>query len=74
MKLTYLLPLLILSGCHTVPPAEPARLDVSLLQPCPERPMLEGKDGKSVVRWGAEMVHLYETCKSGKQALIEAVK
>ena len=63
-----------LAGCHTIPPAEPVKIDASLLQECPKRPLLKAGDGKTVTRWGAEMVHLYETCKSGKQALIEAVK
>ena len=63
-----------LAGCHTIPPAEPVKIDASLLQECPKRPLLKAGDGKTVLRWGAEMVHLYETCKSGKQALIEAVK
>ena len=63
-----------LAGCHTIPPAEPVKIDASLLQQCPKRPLLKAGDGKTVTRWSAEMVHLYEECSLGKRALIEAVK
>lgn len=74
MSRTTLLLVFTLAGCHTIPPAEPVKIDASLLQQCPKRPELKAGDGKTVLRWGAEMVHLYEECSLGKRALIEAVK
>lgn len=74
MSRTVLLLAFTLAGCHTIPPAEPVKIDASLLQQCPKRPLLKAGDGKTVTRWSAEMVHLYENCSMSKRALIEAVK
>jgi hypothetical protein len=57
-----------------MPPADPVDLDASLVQPCAKRPLLEGTDGKTVLKWGVEIVHLYELCSMKHQALIDAVK
>ena len=74
MNRIVLLLVFTLAGCHTIPPAEPVKIDASLLQECPQRPQLKAGDGKTVLRWSAEMVHLYENCSLSKRALIEAVK
>lgn len=69
-----ILALLVLTGCHTVPPAPPVwKPDASLLTLCdPEGPMLEAGDGGSITAWGAQMRKEYKICAARHKRLAES--
>lgn len=64
---------LMMTGCANLTPrSEPAPIQASLRQPCPELDPLSDITGKAVLKWSVATVKAYRLCADKMDALIDA--
>lgn len=62
-------------GCgHRVILIDDTELAANLTQPCPPLNKLAAGDGKTITRWAAGTVNMYEDCRDRHSALVEVFK
>lgn len=66
---------LLMTGCgHRVILVDDSTLAANLTQPCPPLNKLTAGDGKTITRWAAGTVNMYEDCRSRHEALVKVFK